>query len=180
MKENIKKVKLLISDVDGVWTDGSVYIGNNHTQLPLEIKKFSVLDGVGVAMAKAANINIALISGRYSKATAVRAKELKIKEVYNGTLNKLPVYEDLKSKHKLKDNQIAYVGDDLIDLSVMKKVGFPIAVANANDKVKNLSVYTTKTSGGQGAFREALEWILIEQGRFDEVLNIMEKKVEKL
>ena len=68
----------------------------------------------------------------------------------------ITLYEDLKSKHKLKDNQIAYIGDDLIDLSVMKKVGFPIAVANANDKVKNLSVYTTRSFGGQGAFREAL------------------------
>ncbi|MFL3008087.1 MAG: KdsC family phosphatase [Candidatus Neomarinimicrobiota bacterium] len=181
MKKNIKEVKLLISDVDGVWTDGSIYIGNNnHTQSPLEIKRFSVLDGVGVAMAKAASLNIVLISGRYSRATAIRAKELKIKEVYNGSLNKLPIYDNLKKKYKLIDSQIAYVGDDLIDLSVMKKVGFPISVANGNDKVKELSVYITNASGGQGAFREALEWILMEQGRLDEVLSIMEKNVEKL
>ena len=180
MKYDVDNIKLIISDVDGVWTDGSIYIGNNHTQLPLEVKKFSVLDGVGVAMAKAAKINIALISGRYSRATEIRAKELKIKEVYNGSLNKLPVYENLKKKYKLIDSQIAYVGDDLIDISVMKKVGFPISVANGNDKVKDLSVYITNASGGQGAFREALEWILIEQGRLDEVLSIMEKNVEKL
>ena len=180
MNENIKKIKLLISDVDGVWTDGSIYIGNNHTQRHLELKKFSVLDGVGVAMAKVANINIALISGRYSKATEFRAKELKIKEVYNGSLNKLPVYENLKKKYKLIDSQIAYVGDDLIDLSVMEKVGFPIAVANANEKVKDLSVYTTKASGGKGAFSEAIEWILIKQGRFNEVLSIMDQNVKKV
>ncbi len=180
MKEGIKNIKLLISDVDGVWTDGSIYIGNNHTQLPLEIKKFSVLDGVGVAMAKAADINIALISGRYSRATEIRARELKIKELYNGSLNKLPVYENLKKKYRLIDSQIAYVGDDLIDLSVMKKVGTPISVSNANDKVKDLSVYTTSASGGQGAFREALEWILIKQGRLNEVLNIMEQNVKKM
>tara|TARA_X000001036_G_scaffold403698_1_gene410482 strand:- start:1228 stop:1770 length:543 start_codon:yes stop_codon:yes gene_type:complete len=180
VKRNISKIKLLISDVDGVWTDGSIYIGNNHTQIPLEIKKFSVLDGVGIAMAKAADIKVALISGRYSKATEVRAKELKIKELYNGSLNKLPVYENLKKKYRLIDSQIAYVGDDLIDLPVMEKAGFPIAVANANDKVKDLSVYITKAFGGQGAFREAIEWILIRQGRFNEVLSIMEQNVKKM
>tara|TARA_B110000438_G_C15702805_1_gene601797 strand:- start:29 stop:571 length:543 start_codon:yes stop_codon:yes gene_type:complete len=180
MIRDIREVKLLISDVDGVWTSGSIYIGNNHPSNPLEIKKFSVLDGVGVAMAKAADINIALISGRYSKATEIRAKELKVKEVFNGSLNKLPIYENLKKKYKLNDNQIAYVGDDLIDISVMKKVGFPITVSNANERVKQISVYITTTIGGQGAFREAIEWILMKQGRLDEVLSIMDDNVKKM
>ncbi len=180
MKYDINNIKLIISDIDGVWTDGSIYIGNNHTQLPLEIKKFSVLDGVGVAMAKAAKINIALISGRYSKATEIRAKELKIKEVYNGSLNKLPIYEDLKKKYKLIDSQIVYIGDDLIDLQVMKKVGIPIAVANANAVVKNIAVYVTKTNGGKGAFREAVEWLLIKQKRLDNVISLMDKNVNKM
>jgi 3-deoxy-D-manno-octulosonate 8-phosphate phosphatase (KDO 8-P phosphatase) len=180
MIKDIRGVKLLISDVDGVWTDGSIYIGNNQTADPLEIKKFSVLDGVGVAMAKAANINIALISGRYSKATEIRAKELKVKEIFNGSLNKLPVYENLKKKYKLNDSQIAYVGDDLIDVSVMEKVGFPITVSNANERVKQISVYITTKIGGQGAFREAIEWILMKQDRLDEVLSIMDHNVKKM
>jgi len=180
MKYDIDKIKLIISDVDGVWTDGSIYIGNNQTSIPLEIKKFSVLDGVGIAMAKAADIKIALISGRYSKATAIRAKELKIKEVFNGSLNKIPIYKDLKKKYKLNNDQIAYIGDDLIDIKVMKKVAIPISVSNANLKVKEISVYVTKACGGQGAFREAIEWILMGQGRLEEVLSIMDQNVKKI
>ncbi len=176
MKYDVDNIKLIISDVDGVWTDGCIYLGNNK----IEIKKFSVLDGVGVAMAKAANINIALISGRYSKATELRAKELNIKNVFNGTLNKLPIYNDLKRKYGLKDNQIVYLGDDLIDIQVMKKVGIPIAVANATLKVKEIALYITETAGGQGAFREAIEWLLIKQGRLDEIITIMDKNVQKI
>ena len=104
---------MLISDVDGVWTDGSFYKGSDG----IELKKFSVLDGVGVAMARAAGIKIALISGRYSIATELRAKELDIKDVYNGTLNKIPPYEALKEKFKFDDSNIAYIGDDLVESS---------------------------------------------------------------
>jgi len=124
---NIREIKMLISDVDGVWTDGSFYKGTDN----IELKKFSVFDGVGVAMARAAKIKIALISGRFSSATEHRAKELGIEDVYNGTLNKLPVYEKLKLKYKLDDSNIAYIGDDLIDIPVMEVVALPIAVANA-------------------------------------------------
>tara|TARA_Y100001970_G_C13630396_1_gene553882 strand:- start:55 stop:585 length:531 start_codon:yes stop_codon:yes gene_type:complete len=176
MKNNINRIKLIISDVDGVWTDGSIYIMNDKT----EIKKFSVLDGVGVVMAKIADIKIALISGRFSKATETRAKELNIKDVFNGTLNKLPVYENLKKKYKLNDNQIAYIGDDLIDISIMKKVAFPICVSNANVQVKEISVYKTKLLGGQGAFREAVEWILMKQGRLENIFSIMDQNVQKM
>ena len=94
---------MLISDVDGVWTDGSFYKGTDN----IELKKFSVFDGVGVAMARAAKIRVALISGRFSSATEHRAKELGIEDVYNGGLNKLPAYEELKSKYQLNDNNIA-------------------------------------------------------------------------
>ena len=100
------------------------------------IEKFNVNDGVGVAMAKAAGYKIALISGRYSPATEYRAKELNIEDVYNGGLNKITAYEELKRKYNLIDSEIAYVGDDLIDISVMEKVGAPIAVANAINNVK--------------------------------------------
>ena len=176
MKYDVDNIKLIISDVDGVWTDGCVYLGNNK----IEIKKFSILDGVGVAMAKAANINIVLISGRYSKATEIRAKELGIKNVFNGTLNKLPIYNDLKRKYGLEDNQIVYIGDDLIDIQVMKKVGIPIAVANAILKVKDIAIYITEKPGGKGAFREAVEWLLVKQGRLGDILTIMDKNVQKI
>mgnify|MGYP001209584967 FL=1 len=166
-------IKFLITDVDGVLTDGGVFIGPDG----MEFKKFSVFDGVGVAIAKAAELKIAFISGRYSSATESRAKELKIDEIYNGHLNKIPVYEKLKNKYNLTDNNIAYLGDDLIDLSVMKQVACPIAVNNAVDIIKEVSIFVTKSSGGEGAFRDAVEWIINQQGRTEEVLKKMERHV---
>ena len=164
---------MLISDVDGVWTDGSFYKGTDN----IELKKFSVHDGVGVAMARAAKIKIALISGRYSSATEHRAKELSIKDVYNGTLNKLTVYEKLKLKYKLDDSNIAYIGDDLIDIPVMEVVALPIAVSNATPDVKKIAAHITELSGGEGAFREAISWIISEQGRTEEVIQIMRERI---
>ena len=164
---------MIISDIDGVWTDGSFYKGTDGQ----EFKKFNVNDGVGVAMARAAGYEIALISGRFSPATKYRAKELKIKDVYNGGLNKIKAYEDLKTKYNIVDSEIAYVGDDLIDIPVMEQVGVPIAVANAIQDVKGISIYTTKVAGGFGAFREAISWLINEQGRMEEVLKSMKEKI---
>ena len=164
---------MLISDVDGVWTDGSFYKGPDS----FELKKFSVFDGVGMAMARTADLRIALISGRYSPATESRAKELKIKDVYNGTLNKIPAYEELKNIYELDDSSIAYLGDDWIDISVMNRVAVPIAVENASLEVKNIAIHITKTSGGNGAFREAVEWIIDQQGRKEEIIEMMQKRL---
>ncbi len=170
---DIKNIKMIISDVDGVWTDGGFYKGTNG----IELKKFSVFDGVGVAMARAADIKIALISGRYSPATEHRAKELGIEDVYNGSLNKLPVYEELKSKYGFDDSNIAYIGDDLIDIPVMNKVAVPIAVANATSDVKKVALHVTQLSGGEGAFREAVSWIISEQGRTEQVFKVMQERI---
>ena len=166
---------MVISDIDGVWTDGTFYKGTDGQ----EFKKFNVNDGVGVAMAKSAGYKIALISGRYSPATEYRAKELNIKDVYNGGLNKITAYEELKIKYNLSDSEIAYVGDDLIDIPVMEKVGIPIAVANAIVNVKEISTYITKKSGGQGAFRDSVSWIIDQQGRTDDVLKAMKEHILK-
>ncbi len=168
------KVKMLISDVDGVLTDGSVYKGINGE----ELKRFNVTDGAGAAIARSAGLKVALISGRYSAATTVRATEMKIEEVYNGTLDKRGPYNKLKVKYGLTDNQIAYVGDDLIDLSVMEQVGVPIAVANAFEEVKEIAVHVTTKTGGNGAFREAVEWVLIQQGRMQDVLAILRDEIQ--
>ena len=175
MNTKIKKIKMIISDIDGVWTDGSFYKGTDGQ----EFKKFNVSDGVGVAMAKAAGYKIALISGRYSPATEYRAKELNIEDVYNGGLNKIIAYEELKIKYNLIDSEIAYVGDDLIDIPVMEKVGAPIAVANAITSVKKISTYITKTAGGYGAFRESVSWIIDQQGRTNDILKTMKEQILK-
>ena len=174
MDYDIQKVKMIISDVDGVWTDGSIYKGKGG----IELKRFFVNDGAGVAIIRAAGLKLALISGRFSEATAVRAAELKIEDVYNGTLNKIPPYEALKEKYNLSNNEIAYIGDDLIDIPVMNLVGVPIATENASKICKAAAVYVTEKSGGQGAFREAVEWILAKQGRLDTVIESLKEKVQ--
>ena len=168
-----KKISLIITDVDGVLTDGSIYKGTDN----MEFKKFSVFDGVGVAYARAADLKIAVISARYSPATEHRTKELGIADVYNGGLNKLHAYNDLKKKYTLSDDQIAYLGDDMVDIPVMEIVGLPIAVANATPEIIKLAKHITKVKGGDGAFREAVEWIIYKQGRSEEMYKIMRKKV---
>jgi 3-deoxy-D-manno-octulosonate 8-phosphate phosphatase (KDO 8-P phosphatase) len=170
-----KKIKMIISDIDGVWTDGSIYRGTDN----MELKKFSVFDGVGVAYARAAELKIAIISARYSPATEFRAKELKIDDCYNGGLNKLHAYNDLKKKYSLSDDQIAYLGDDMVDLPVMELVGLPIAVANATPDIMQVAEHTTEVKGGEGAFREAVEWIIKKQNRAEEVKEAMIRRVLK-
>jgi 3-deoxy-D-manno-octulosonate 8-phosphate phosphatase (KDO 8-P phosphatase) len=174
MSYDINKVKMVISDVDGVWTDGAIYKGKNG----IELKRFCVTDGAGVALLREAGLELALISGRHSDATAERAKELKIKNVYNGTLNKIPPYNALKEKFNLTDDEIAYIGDDTIDIPVMELVGVPIATENASIPCKAVAIHITEKSGGYGAFREAVEWILTEQGQLANVFNSLRKKVQ--
>ena len=175
--ERGKKVKLVITDVDGVLTDGSIYKGGNEITYKsfnnFELKKFSVVDGAGVALAKLLDFHIAFISGRKSSATEIRANELNITDVYNGTLNKMKPYNELKLKYNLSDENCAFIGDDIIDISLMEKVAVPIAVSNAYHLVKEKAIYTTSLRGGDGAFREAVDWIAICQGRYKEGIHLM-------
>ena len=173
VKHQLQKIKLIISDVDGVLTDGTVLKGGGN----MELKRFCVQDGTAVAMVKAAGFNLAFISGRYSEATEIRMKELKVSDVYNGTLNKLVPYRELKIKYQLKDDEIAYIGDDLIDIPVMEKVGLPAAVQNAYPDVKEKAAFVTKTRGGEGAFREFIDWMLMELGTYKKCLEDMQIKM---
>ena len=174
--ERGNKVKLVIADVDGVLTDGSVYKAKDpETLADIEFKQFSIVDGAGIALARLLDLRVAIISGRPSSATDARAKELKIEDVYTGLLNKMIPYEDLKSKYSLNDEDIAFIGDDIIDLNLMENVGAPIAVANAYHLVKDIAIYTTRLPGGQGAFREAIDWLAMCQGRYEEGIQLMKK-----
>lgn len=166
LRERCAKIQLIISDVDGVLTDGSVYLGEEGT----EMKRFCIADGAGAALARSAGIRIAWLSGRHSLTTANRAKELGIKDVFNGCLNKLKPYVTLLKKYNLQEDAVAYLGDDLVDISVMERVGLPIAVRNAYEPVKAVAVYTTDARGGEGAFREAVDWILRQRGDYTEVV----------
>ena len=172
--ERGNKVKLVIADVDGVLTDGSIYKAIDPATLAdIEFKNFSIVDGAGVALARLLELRVAIISGRPSLATDARVKELKIEDVYTGSLNKLTPYEDLKSKYSLNDEDIAFIGDDIIDLNLMENVGAPIAVANAYHLIKDIAIYTTRLPGGQGAFREAIDWLAMCQGRYEEGIQLM-------
>ena len=176
--ERGNKVKLVISDVDGVLTDGSVYKAKDPATLAdIEFKQFSIVDGAGIALARLLDLRVAIISGRPSSATDARVKELKIEDVYTGLLNKMIPYEDLKSKYSLNDEDIAFIGDDIIDLNLMENVGAPIAVANAYHLVKDIAIYTTSLPGGQGAFREAIDWIAMCQGRYEEGIQLMKESL---
>ena len=151
-----KKIKLLILDVDGVLTDNSLYLNDDG----IETKKFNVADGMGIWLAHQAGIEVALISGRHSKATGFRALQLGIRHLYLGEPEKLKAYEKVKKSLNVNDEQIAYVGDDLLDVPVLKKVGLPICVRNAIPAVKRCAQLVTKTKGGEGAVREVVELIL--------------------
>ena len=176
--ERGNKVKLVISDVDGVLTDGSVYKAKDPATLAdIEFKQFSIVDGAGIALARLLDLRVAIISGRPSSATDARVKELKIEDVYTGLLNKMIPYEDLKSKYSLNDEDIAFIGDDIIDLNLMENVGAPIAVANAYHLVKDIAIYTTRLPGGQGAFREAIDWIAMCQGRYEKGIQLMKESL---
>lgn len=156
VKQIAAEVKLLILDVDGVLTDNTLYIDDNGK----EAKRFNVSDGLGIALASRFGLEIALISGRKSKATKFRALDLKIKHVYLGVTNKIKAYQKLKRNLKLSDEHIAYMGDDVLDISVMKKVALPICVRDANPVVRRFAKFVTKTKGGEGAVREVIDMIL--------------------
>jgi 3-deoxy-D-manno-octulosonate 8-phosphate phosphatase (KDO 8-P phosphatase) len=151
-----KNIELIVSDVDGVLTDNTIYIDDNG----LESKKFSIADGVGAYLAGKYNLKLGIISARKSKATMVRAKQIRIKYVFLGREDKLTIYNKIKKNLKLKDSQIAYIGDDLVDIPVLKEAGISISVKDASPYVKKYADYITRAKGGQGVLREVIEIVL--------------------
>ncbi len=152
-------IKLLICDVDGVLTDGTLYYGDNG----VEIKGFHVQDGLGLKLLMNAGIEVAIITKRQSEAVSRRFDELGVKHLFQNCSNKLDAYQELKNRLQLEDNAIAYMGDDLPDLPVMEKVGLAIAVANATAPIRKMATYMTELSGGRGAVREVCDHILEAQ-----------------
>lgn len=156
IKRIAAKVKLLILDVDGVLTDNTLYIDDDGK----ETKRFNMSDGMGIALALSSGLEIALISGRRSKATGYRASDLKIKHLFLGETDKIKAYEELKKNLNLKDEEIAYMGDDILDVPVLKRVALPISVKDANPVAKRFAKFVTKAEGGKGAVREVIDMIL--------------------
>ncbi len=161
------KIKLLILDVDGVLTDGSIILDNEGN----EYKSFHVRDGHGIKMLLRAGINVAFITGRGSKVVERRARELGINEVYQKSFNKLAVYLSLIKKYSLSDMEVAYVGDDIVDLPLIKRVGLPVTVADAGNEIKKYSLFVTKNRGGRGAVREVTDLILGSKGLLKGIID---------
>lgn len=149
-------VKLLILDVDGVLTDGKIYI----TASGEEFRAFHVHDGLGIQRLLNAGIEVAVISSRQNPLVQHRMKELGVTRVFQGQKNKLTTYETLLTELKLTDDVVAYMGDDLADIPIMQRVAFPIAVANAVNAVKQVAKWHCTRSGGEGAVREICDMIL--------------------
>ncbi len=163
-----EKIQLLICDVDGVMSDGLIYMGNNGE----ELKAFNVHDGYGIRCLLTSGIEVAIITGRQSKLLEDRAKTLGITYLYQGQHNKLLAYQQLLDTLNLKPEQTAYIGDDLIDLPVMEKVGLSVAVADAHPLLTPHANYVTRIAGGRGAVRELCDLILLAQGRLEEAKGL--------
>jgi 3-deoxy-D-manno-octulosonate 8-phosphate phosphatase (KDO 8-P phosphatase) len=164
---DLQKISLLALDVDGVLTDGTLVINSDGS----ETKFFDSLDGHGIKMWQRAGLKVALISGRVSPPTEHRAEQLKIEYVFQDCHYKLPVVEQLLEQLGLLPVNMAFIGDDLTDMPVMRYVGFAVAVANAVDEVKECADYVTTRPGGRGAVREVIEYILKNSGRWRELMK---------
>ena len=165
--EKAKDIKLVILDVDGVMTDGRIVIDDNG----VETRNFDIKDGMGVVVMMMSGVEVAIITSKKSVAVRHRAEELKIKRFHEGIKKKTEPYEEMLKEMGITDAQVAYVGDDLVDLSMMKRVGLPIAVGDAVEDVKKHAAYVTKARGGYGAGREVAEMILKAQDKWDKILS---------
>ncbi|HEY6937944.1 MAG TPA: HAD hydrolase family protein [Terriglobales bacterium] len=192
--ERARKIKLLLFDVDGVLTDGTIWLfpapagvqlstqqrAHEHggeggfgfvSQSMVEAKGFHAHDGTAISLARLAGIKTGLITKRISETVALRARDLKLDHAYQGIQDKLTVFEEILAKEGLRPEQAAYVGDDVIDLPVMRNCGLSVAVANARTEVKDEAHYITEHRGGDGALRDVVEYILKARGKWEEVVR---------
>lgn len=161
------KVKLLMLDVDGTLTDGKIYLDQEGN----ETKAFHVQDGVAMKMLQAAGVRIAVVTGRRSRTVEKRARELGIADLYQGVEDKFAVLAELLKKYGLEISEVAFVGDDIPDLPVLRQVGLSFATANARAIVKDFVHVVTRAGGGEGAVAEVCERILRDQGRWDALIE---------
>lgn len=166
-KERLEKIKMLVLDLDGVFTDGTIIINGDGS----EAKRYSVLDGHGIKLWHRAGFTTAIISGREAKATSIRAKQLDIEYVFQDCKEKLPVYEKLLADTGLKPEQTAYIGDEVIDIPLIRRAGLGVAVRGAVEEVKEYADYITDKRGGEGAVREVVEIILKTTGKWDKLME---------
>lgn len=166
-----KQISVLLMDVDGTLTDGSVTLASTPDNHALEIKTFDAHDGQGLTLAVTAGLRTGVITGRGSAALRRRCKELDVEFVYEKQGHKIAAYEDVLRRTGVKESEVAFLGDDLPDLTIMHRVGLAVAVANAAPEVRRAADYRTKAAGGKGAAREVVELILKSKGIWEEMID---------
>lgn len=171
-QEKAQKIKMILMDVDGTLTDGSLLLLSEGE----ELKSYNVRDGMGILMAKLAGFKTGIITGKISEPLKKRAEKLKITELHQGILDKKSILLDICQRHNLEPEEIAYIGDDLGDLEVMRMVGFAGAVKDAHPKVISQCHFKCSLLGGKGAVREFIEFIINAQGKW----NLVESKISEL
>jgi 3-deoxy-D-manno-octulosonate 8-phosphate phosphatase (KDO 8-P phosphatase) len=166
-----KNIKVLIFDVDGVLTDGQIFVIPNAQGQGIEAKGFAAHDGLGISLGRLGGLRIGIITKRNSQTVAIRANDLKLEFVYQGQSHKMDAIRDILAKTGYTIDQLCYVGDDIIDLPVMRQCGLAIATANARKEVKAAAHYVTPNPGGFGGGRDAIDFILTAQGTLDKVIE---------
>jgi 3-deoxy-D-manno-octulosonate 8-phosphate phosphatase (KDO 8-P phosphatase) len=162
-----RNVELILSDVDGVLTDGGIWYDNQG----IEVKQFHIRDGLGIKLWQRAGFRFGVLTARSSHIVKLRAQELGIEFVRQGFENKLPVARDLLREAGLSPEQVCYIGDDLTDLPVIRHVGLGVAVADAAAECRSAAAYVTQTAGGRGAVRELVELVLKAKSRWEDVIQ---------
>ncbi len=171
LKKRAAQIKLLLMDVDGTMTDGSVTLLSQPDGTALEIKTFDAHDGQGLTLAQTAGLRTGCITGRESAALLRRAHEMKMEFIYMKQPVKMPAYEEILQKACVADSAVAFIGDDLPDIPLMRRVGLAIAVGDAAPEAKEAAHYTTSARGGYGAVREAVELILKSKGIWEAMID---------
>lgn len=171
VKKRASRIKVLLMDVDGTMTDGSVTLLSQVDGTALEIKTFDAHDGQGLTLARTAGLRTGCITGRESSALLRRANEMKMEFIYMKQPVKTPAYEEILRKATVSDHEVAFVGDDLPDIPLLRRAGLAVAVGDAVPEVKKVAHYTTKAMAGHGAIREAVEVILRSKGIWEEMID---------
>ena len=178
-EERARRIKIILFDVDGVLTDGAIWIYPMPVAMPdgsittrmVEAKGYSAHDGAGMTLARLGGMKVGVITKRISESVAMRARDLKLEFVYQGQAFKMRAVREIAGKAGVTLDEIAYVGDDVIDLPVMREVGLAVAVANAREQVKAEAHYVTPHAGGEGAGRDAIEFILAAKGLLEKCIE---------
>jgi 3-deoxy-D-manno-octulosonate 8-phosphate phosphatase (KDO 8-P phosphatase) len=171
LKKRAAQIELLLMDVDGTMTDGGVTLLSQTEEIALEIKTFDAHDGQGLTLAQTAGLRTGCITGRESAALLRRAHEMKIEFIYMKQPVKMPAYEEILRKAGISDSAVAYIGDDLPDIPLMRRAGLAIAVGDAVPEVKKAAHYTTRALAGHGAVREAVELVLKSKGIWEAIID---------